>query len=56
MFDFLEDIMTSFIIKRFIPDFENTKSPAVRTAYGKLAGVVGIVCNIFLFAAKIIIG
>lgn len=48
--------MTSFIIKRFIPDFENTKSPAVRTAYGKLAGVVGIVCNIFLFAAKIIIG
>ena len=48
--------MTSFIIKRFIPDFENTKSPAVRAAYGKLAGIIGIVCNIFLFAAKIIIG
>ncbi len=48
--------MTSFIIKRFIPDFENTKSPAVRAAYGKLAGVVGIVCNIFLFAIKIVVG
>ena len=48
--------MTSYIIKRFIPDFDNTKSPAVRAAYGKLAGIVGIVCNLFLFAAKIIIG
>ncbi len=44
------------LISRFVYDFENTASPAVRTACGKLAGVVGLVCNIFLFVLKFTVG
>lgn len=42
--------MTGLLEKIFIKDKNN------RTSYGILAGIVGIVCNIFLFTAKIIIG
>ncbi len=48
--------MTNFLIHRFVKDCDNTKSASVRTAYGNLAGAVGIVCNAFLFAAKLIVG
>ena len=48
--------MTNFIIKKFIKDYNKTDSPPIRTAYGKLAGYVGIVCNIVLFILKILIG
>ncbi len=48
--------MTKFLIKSFIKDSENTKSPEVRTAYGKFAGILGIVCNFLLFASKLVIG
>ena len=48
--------MTNFIIKKFIKDYNKTDSPPIRTAYGKLAGYVGIVCNIVLFISKILIG
>lgn len=49
-------ILTNFLIKRFVKDFDNTKSASVRTAYGNLAGVVGIVCNAFLCISKLIAG
>ncbi len=48
--------MTEFLIKAFIKNSENIKSPEVRTAYGKFAGVFGIVCNFFLFVSKLVIG
>ncbi len=48
--------MTNFIIKKFIKDYSRTDNPKTRTAYGKLAGYVGIICNIVLFASKILIG
>ena len=48
--------MTSWIIKTFIKDFENYKDTHVRTQYGKLASVVGIVCNVLLFVGKLIAG
>ena len=48
--------MTDFLVRRFVRDSENTESTEVRTRYGILASVVGIFCNIFLFAAKLIIG
>lgn len=48
--------MTSLLIKRFIKNYEDTEEPSVRSAYGKLAGIVGIVCNVVLFVMKIIIG
>jgi cation diffusion facilitator family transporter len=48
--------MTDFLVKHFIKDYEQTDSLSVRTAYGVLASLVGILCNGFLFAAKFIIG
>lgn len=44
------------LIRRFIPNAEDTASPAVRTAYGQFCGVVGILLNCLLSAAKISTG
>ena len=38
--------MTQFLIRCFIKHPEDTASPAVRTAYGNLASVVGMACNL----------
>ena len=48
--------MTSLLVKMFIRNPEYTEDAHVRAAYGKLAGVTGIVCNLFLFAVKLAIG
>lgn len=48
--------MIKFLIKMFIPDFKNTEDSAVREKYSVLSGVLGICCNVLLFAVKLIIG
>lgn len=48
--------MIKYLIKRFVPNFENVNNKDVREKYGILAGTLGIVCNLMLFALKIIIG
>lgn len=48
--------MTNFLLRRFVPDYQNTADPAVRERYGKLAGVTGILCNALLFAIKLLAG
>lgn len=48
--------MTSLLIKLFIRNHQQLHSPAVHSAIGKLAGIVGIICNILLFCGKITIG
>lgn len=48
--------MTTFLLRRFIPDYQNTADPAVRAKYGRLAGIVGIICNVLLFAGKLLAG
>ena len=48
--------MTKLLIKLFIKDSEKTDDPAVRSRYGTLSGIVGILCNILLTAAKFIVG
>lgn len=48
--------MTDFLIKLFIKDPVNTGSPAVRSAYGKMAGKIGIACNILLCIGKFFAG
>ena len=40
----------------FIKDRDNTSDPAVRSAYGVLCSIMGIVLNILLFAAKYVAG
>ena len=48
--------MTRLLLKLFVKDHENKTDPKVRSAYGKLAGIVGILCNILLFAGKLLVG
>ena len=48
--------MTEFLIKAFIKNRSDTENPAVRSAYGKLAGKVGIACNVILCLGKFIAG
>lgn len=48
--------MTNFLLRRFIPDYQNTADPAVREKYGNLAGIVGIICNVLLFTGKLLAG
>lgn len=48
--------MTEFLVRRFIKDYENVKNAKVRTLYGLLASVVGIICNLILFGIKLVIG
>ena len=48
--------MTKLLLHLFIKDANNTSDPKTRAAIGKLSGIVGIVCNVLLFAAKLIIG
>ncbi len=49
-------MLAKALIRRFIPDPDHVASPAVRTAYGKLAGIVGLSCNIVLFLLKLLAG
>lgn len=48
--------VTEYLVKRFVKDHENTENAQVRTAYGVLASIVGICCNLMLFGAKLVIG
>ena len=48
--------MVKLLVKLFIKDNENVKDPGVREAYGTLAGILGIVLNVLLFAAKYFAG
>ena len=48
--------MTEFLVRHFVKDYEAVEKSAVRTAYGVLASMVGIVCNVFLFLVKFILG
>lgn len=48
--------MTGWLIKTFIKHPEDTGSPAVRAAYGRMAGLVGILCNLLLCAGKFVVG
>lgn len=48
--------MSNILVKLFVKDYENVDNMKVRERYGTLSSVVGIVCNIILFAAKFIMG
>lgn len=48
--------MIKLLVKLFIKDSENVKDPDVREKYGMLAGIMGIIFNVILFAAKYFAG
>ena len=43
--------MIKFLLKTFVKDYEKTEDKEVRVRYGVLGGILGIVCNLFLFSA-----
>lgn len=48
--------MTELLVQKFVKNHGQAENPQVRAAYGMLAGIVGICCNLVLFGAKIAAG
>lgn len=48
--------MIAFIIRRCIPNADDTTNKKVREQYSILSGILGIFCNLFLFISKFLIG
>lgn len=48
--------MTNWLVRQFIKNNQEITKVSVRSAYGNLAGVVGIVCNVLLCVGKIVVG
>ena len=48
--------MIEFLIRRFVPDWQQVQRPDVRERYGTLAAAVGLLSNIFLCIIKGLIG
>lgn len=49
-------MLSSLLIRLFVRDKDNLHSPQVRYAYGRLAGFVGLACNVLLFLIKLLAG
>ena len=49
-------MLTKWLVRRFVADADNVKQPSVRYAYGQLAGITGLVCNLVLFGIKLLAG
>ncbi len=48
--------MLDAILRRFVPNHEQTNAPAVRERCGLLSGGVGLALNLLLFAGKLCAG
>lgn len=48
--------MTDFLIRCFIKNYDQTQNPDIRSKYGVLSGIVGIILNLCLFTAKLVAG
>lgn len=48
--------MTELLLRIFVRDCRNVDAPHTHAAIGTLSGAVGIVCNMLLFAGKLITG
>ena len=48
--------MTSWLIRTFVPNADDTGDPAVRTRYGLVASITCIVCNVLLCVGKGAVG
>lgn len=48
--------MTELLVKWFVKDYKNVEDPKVRTSYGVMASLVGVVCNVLLFLIKVLVG
>ncbi len=49
-------MLSKLLVHKFIKNYKNTEEESVRTGYGILGGIVGILVNLTLFTTKLIIG
>lgn len=49
-------MFSNFLVSRFIKDSKDIKNEKVRTDYGYLAGIIGIIANALLFLVKFSVG
>lgn len=49
-------MISNFLVKRFIKNKDNIKDEKVRTSYGILGGIIGIIVNLILFIIKLSVG
>jgi cation diffusion facilitator family transporter len=49
-------MISQLLVKKFVKDYQNIKNEKVRTSYGFLGGIVGIIINILLFVVKLSVG
>ena len=48
--------MTAILSRLFVKNYRDTKNPTVRSAYGTMVSIVGILLNLLLFAGKFTVG
>ncbi len=49
-------MLTNALCRWFVKNPDDTKNPQVRLAYGRLAGITGILCNLLLCGGKLLAG
>lgn len=49
-------MISNFLISKFIKNNEDVMSKEVRTSYGNLSGIVGVIVNFILFSVELILG
>lgn len=48
--------MTELLSRLFVKNHQDAQNPAVRTAYGTMVSITGIILNLLLFTAKFVVG
>lgn len=48
--------MTDLLVKLFVKDNDKLEDQRVRTSYGILSSIVGMICNLILFIIKLLVG
>ena len=48
--------MTELLSRLFVKNYRDAQNPTVRTAYGTMVSITGIIVNLILFAAKFLVG
>lgn len=48
--------MTNILVRLFVKNHEQVEEGTVRTSYGVLASIVGVICNVILFVVKLTVG
>ena len=48
--------MTELLSRLFVKNYRDAQNPTIRTAYGTMVSITGIIVNLILFAAKFLVG